>query len=93
VGDALQVAAESGAPGYALLLAVFFVAGTAPRRLQSKPQRLERRFAAAFLPPFAVAVFVVMLAQFPMELAAPRLMILTFGGLALTWLRREDGDD
>jgi O-antigen ligase len=89
--DHLQVAAETGIPGYALLLAAMVVTAIAPWRVRrAEGESIEKRFASAFLPPFAVSVFVVMLAQFPLEIAAPRLMILTLGALGLTWIRRDE---
>ena len=91
--DHLQVAAETGLPGYALLLLALDLAGMAGWKARHAPQPgLEQRFAALFLPAFAVAVFVVMLAQFPLELAAPRLMLVTFSALAITWIR-PDGQE
>jgi drug/metabolite transporter (DMT)-like permease len=78
-------------PGYALLLAALGVAAIAPwKRRPAADDPLERRFAVLLLPPLAAGAFVVMLAQFPLELAAPRLMFLTFGGLALTWIRSDE---
>ena len=81
--DHLQVAAEAGAVGYALFLASLAVlvrrspAEAAPRAV----------FARALRWPLATAIFLVCLAQFPLELAAPRLMFLTLGALCVTWNR------
>jgi len=41
--------------------------------------------------PLAVLVLVISIGQFPLELAAARLMFLTLGALCLTW-DREDVD-
>ena len=89
--DHLQVAAETGLPGYALMLAAMGSGLMAAWRAgrPTKAATPVRRFAHAFLPPFIAAIFVVMLAQFPLEIAAPRLMFLTFGGLAMTWIEDE----
>ncbi|HEX3581897.1 MAG TPA: O-antigen ligase family protein [Thermoanaerobaculia bacterium] len=69
--DHLQVAAETGLPGYALFLAA--IALCAGRR------------KSAFRWPLATVVFILTLAQFPLEAAAPRLILLTLGAIALTW--------
>jgi O-antigen ligase len=81
--DHLQVAAEAGIAGYALFLASLGLlvrrvpAGFAPRAL----------FARALRWPLVIAIFLVSLWQFPLELAAPRLMFVTFGALCVTWNR------
>ncbi len=68
--DHLQVAAETGLPGYALFLAA--IALCAGRR------------KSALRWPLATVTFVLTLAQFPLEIAAPRLALLTLGAIALT---------
>ncbi|HEX3071894.1 MAG TPA: O-antigen ligase family protein, partial [Thermoanaerobaculia bacterium] len=97
--DHLQVAAETGLPGYALfLLAIGIGSGIVAtrRRAQTGASSPEEAFARGFRWPLATAVFVICLAQFPLELAAPRLMILTLAALCVTWshddrpLRSED---
>jgi O-antigen ligase len=85
--DHLQVAAETGLPGYALFLAVIGL-GAGFRR-QTQPKNLEGSFARALRWPLAVLFLVLCLAQFPLELAAPRLMLITLGALCMTW----DDDD
>lgn len=83
--DHLQVAAETGLPGYALFLgAIAICAGRRRRPMASTP---EAAFARAMRWPLAALIFVLCLAQFPLELAAPRLMLLTIGALCLTWDR------
>jgi O-antigen ligase len=67
--DHLQVAAETGLPGYALFLAAIVLC--AGRR------------KSAFRWPLAAVIFVLTLAQFPLELAAPRLVLLTLGAIAM----------
>ena len=69
--DHLQVAAETGLPGYTLFLAA--IALCAGRR------------KSALRWPLAAVIFVLTLAQFPLELAAPRLVLLTLGAIAPTW--------
>jgi tetratricopeptide (TPR) repeat protein len=85
--DHLQTAAETGLPGYALfLLAIGIGSGIVRRRrARAGASSPETTFARAFRWPLATAVFVICLAQFPLELAAPRLMILTLAALCVTW--------
>jgi O-antigen ligase len=92
--DHLQVAAEAGLPGYALFLAAIAIGGGLTwRRLSggapapAEGVTLERTFGRALRWPLATVVFVICLAQFPLELAAPRLMIITLAALCLTWDR------
>ncbi|HJW94853.1 MAG TPA: O-antigen ligase family protein [Thermoanaerobaculia bacterium] len=85
--DHLQVAAESGLPGYALFLAA--IAIVAGRRKRAMPQTPRAQFARAFRWPFAALVLMIAMGQFPLELAAPRLMLLTLGAISMTWDRDE----
>ncbi len=84
--DHLQVAAEAGIFGYLLFLGAIALLVYRPRGWQPSPQR---EFARVLRWPLATAVFVVCLAQFPLELAAPRLMLLTLCALCLTWDRND----
>jgi O-antigen ligase len=86
--DHLEVAAETGLPGYALfLLAIGAGSGIvgSRRRARAVASSQEATFARAFRWPLATAVFVICLGQFPLELAAPRLVILTLAALCVTW--------
>jgi O-antigen ligase len=87
--DHLQIAAETGLPGYALFLAaIFFGARLRGRRETPRPRDLETHFARALRLPLAALVFVLCLAQFPLELPAARLALITLGTLCIGW----DGD-
>lgn len=83
--DHLQVTAEAGAFGYLFFLASL---GLLVRR-SSAPPTPRAPFARALRWPLATAIFVLCLAQFPLELAAPRLMFLTLGALSVTWNRTD----
>ncbi len=86
--DHLQVAAESGAPGYLLFLAAIgLIAGL---RRRSEPRTPQTMLARSMRWPFAVLIFVLCLAQFPLELAAARLMLLTIAAVCVTWDRHDD---
>lgn len=84
--DHLQVASETGLPGYALFLAALAVVAGRPRRGAARETQTAA-FARALRWPLVAAIFVVCLAQFPMELAAPRLMMISFAGLCVGWDR------
>lgn len=83
--DHLQVAAETGLPGWALFLAALGTGAAWRPRGAAAPGALEASFARALRWPLAVLVFVLCLAQFPLELAAPRLMLITLGALSIGW--------
>ena len=81
--DHLQVAAETGVPGYLLFLAA--IALCAGGRRKTATTTAEATFARALRWPLATVIFVICLAQFPLELAAPRLMLLSLGALCVAW--------
>jgi len=94
--DHLQVAAETGLPGYALFLMAIVMTGLrglgvswSRRPATPRPRDPEtsqtRLFARALRLPLAALVFVICLAQFPLEVAAPRLILLTLAALCITW--------
>jgi O-antigen ligase len=85
--DHLQVAAETGLPGYALLAcAIIYLAIPARRRRDSvTPRTPEQTAGHAIRAPLAATFFVVALAQFPLQIAAPRLMFLTLAAIAISW--------
>jgi O-antigen ligase len=87
--DHLQVAAESGVPGYLLYLAAIGLCAL-PFDRRGRLS-LHQGFARGLRLPLAVLVLVISIGQFPLELAAARLMFLTLGALCLTW-DREDVD-
>ncbi len=83
--DHLQVAAELGAPGSLLFLAALvLLLRRAPA--ESAPRAV---FARVLRWPLATAIALTCLAQFPLELAAPRLMFLTLGAVCVTWNRTD----
>ena len=86
--DHLQVAAESGLPGYALYLAAIALCAGWGRRSAGSPTR-EAEFARGLRWPFAALIVTISIGQFPLELAAARLMLLTLGALCLTWDRED----
>jgi putative inorganic carbon (HCO3(-)) transporter len=83
--DHLQVAAETGAIGSLLFLLALGMLAKRPAPVSEEPRVA---FARALRWPLATAIFVVCLAQFPLELAAPRLMFLTLAALCVTWTAR-----
>jgi O-antigen ligase len=89
--DHLQVAAETGLPGYALFAgAIALLAVPARRRRDSLvPRTAEQAVGHAIRVPLAATFFVAALAQFPLQIAAPRLMFLTLGAIAISWDRSD----
>jgi O-antigen ligase len=85
--DHLQVASETGLPGYSLFLGAIGVAAGIAARRRAAAASPEAVFARALRWPLAAAAFVICLAQFPLELAAPRLMFLSLGALCIAWDR------
>jgi O-antigen ligase len=87
--DHLQVAAETGLPGYALLASAIALLAIPARRRRDNvvPRTTEQTVGHAIRTPLAATFFVIALAQFPLQIAAPRLMFLTLGAIAISWDR------
>lgn len=85
--DHLQVASETGLPGTALFLGAIGVAAGIGARRRAASASSEAAFARALRWPLVAAAFVICLAQFPLELAAPRLIFLSLGALCIAWDR------
>jgi len=87
--DHLQVAAETGLPGYALFFAAvaYLAIPSRRRRDDPAPRTPEQTVGHAIRAPLAATFFVIAMAQFPLQLAAPRLMFLTLGAIAISWDR------
>jgi O-antigen ligase len=90
--DHLQVTAETGFPGYVLFLAGIALLAIPARRRgdPSAPRTAEQTAAHAIRTPLAATFFVIAIAQFPLQIAAPRLMFLTLGALAISWDRYDE---
>jgi O-antigen ligase len=84
--DHLQVAAEAGVIGSLLFLVSL---GVLARRSAGGERTARAQFARTLRWPLVTAIFIVCLAQFPLELAAPRLMFLTLGAMCVTWDRTD----
>ena len=84
--DHLQVAAEAGVIGSLLFLVSL---GLLARRSTEGEKTSRALFARTLRWPLVTAIFLVCLAQFPLELAAPRLLFLTLGALCATWDRTD----
>jgi O-antigen ligase len=87
--DHLQVAAETGFPGYALLAGAIAMLAIPARRRRDNPtpRTPEETVGHAIRAPLAATFFVAALAQFPLQLAAPRLMFLMLAAIAVSWDR------
>ena len=81
--DHLQLLAENGVPGYALFLAALvLIAGTWSARAGPGDRA---RFAGSIGWPLAVAIFVLCLASFPLQIAVTRHLLLTVAALSIGW--------
>jgi O-antigen ligase len=89
--DHLQVAAETGLPGYALLAAAlaYLAIPARRRRGDATPRTAKQTVGHAIRAPLAATFFVVALAQFPLQLAATRLMFMTLSAIAISWDRSD----
>jgi O-antigen ligase len=87
--DHMQVAAETGLPGYALLACALAMLAIPARRRRDDavPRTAEQTVGHAIRAPLAATFFVIAIAQFPLQIAAPRLMFLTLGAIAISWDR------
>ena len=85
--DHLQLLAETGVPGLALMTAGLVVIALRSRRRHggSPPAEVARLLAA----PLAVLVAIIMLAQFPMQIAAPAYTYALLGAACLAWTKEE----
>jgi O-antigen ligase len=85
--DHLQLLAEAGIPAYLLFLGAVVVIGrkSATPDRSERPQQLTRRFARDLAMPLVIAMFLLTTTQFPLQIAAPRLMFLYFAALCMAW--------
>jgi len=88
--DHLQVASETGLPGYLLFLSamVLMASGSRPCRDAAAGDggEAERRdFVQLLALPLAVSLFVLALAQFPLELVAPTHVYLWAAATLIAW--------
>lgn len=82
--DHLQILAESGVLGYAIFIAALVaLARLARRRSVSDDPRAA--IAHIFAVPFAVTIAILMLAQFPLQVASMQHLILTMAALGDRW--------
>jgi O-antigen ligase len=90
--DHLQVASETGIPGYALFIAALalIAAGSRERRegIAEDAEETSRSELVRLLSlPLAVSLFVLALAQFPLELVAPTHSYLWAAAAVMSWRR------
>jgi O-antigen ligase len=88
--DHLQVASETGLPGYALFLAALaLVASSTWQRRTEAAEKTDDESRAAFVRllalPLAVSMFILALAQFPLELVAPTHTYLWAAAAIVAW--------
>jgi O-antigen ligase len=84
--DHLQLLAEGGLPAYAIFLVGVLILGVPGlRRVDANVAGAKRSFARELRLPLAVTILVLPLAGFPLQIAAPRLVILYFSALCMSW--------
>lgn len=82
--DHLQILAESGAPGYLALVAMFaIVAAISLRRSPRDDERASIAFVLAL--PLVGALAVAMMAQFPLQIAAPSYILTFCAAMCFAW--------
>lgn len=89
--DHLEIAAETGLPGWLLYMAALVYLGSFSFRNNASSGQSRASLARLLALPLAIAFAVLALAQFPLQLAGPRTMILFLAALCITW-SRSDGD-
>jgi len=93
--DHLEVLAETGLPGYAILLAALAFLGVISFRAipaeavtaASPPQTVVARLLAL---PLAAGFFILALAQYPLQLASATSALLFLAAACVTWSRNEN---
>ena len=89
--DHLQVASETGMPGYALFLAALVMIASGSwqhKKVEEEADENERSELVRLLSlPLAVSLFVLALAQFPLELVAPTHSYLWAAATVVSWRR------
>lgn len=82
--------AEAGAPAFILLAAFLLYLGWPPADVEIDTKR--RHFVHDFMPAATIAVIVLSLAQFPLQLAATSTTFSFLAGLCVAWRSDESGD-
>ena len=83
--DHLQLLAEGGVPALAIFLGGLAVLSGAFWRRDAATSDQRQSFARNLRFPLALTILIVALAQFPLQIAAPRMVMLYFAALCLTW--------
>jgi O-antigen ligase len=84
--DHLQVAAEAGIPAFLILVAALTqLAAITIRGPRAELSDVRTRFAQLLALPLAVSLFVLMLAQFPLQLASSTVAILFAIAMCSAW--------
>jgi O-antigen ligase len=81
--DYMQVLAETGLPGLAILVAALYVVARRPAGESGDDDRARIGLGLGF--PLAAGFIILALAQFPLQVAVMRHLFLTLGALAIAW--------
>ncbi len=82
--DHLQILAESGFPGYLLFLAAAILIVLQSLRADSAAS-IRERIGHDIAAPLVITMFIVAMAQFPLQIAAPRVTLLYFAAMCIGW--------
>jgi O-antigen ligase len=85
--DHLQVLAELGIPGYALMVIALGLIAFAPRKKRGPQDHPRARFASVAALAGMTTLAISALVQFPLQLAATSVGYLYFAGLCFAWGR------
>jgi O-antigen ligase len=85
--DHLQTLAVSGLPGYLLFLGFVFLVGRVSFMKRTRNTDLRLTFVRLFAFPFTTGMLVLMLAQFPLEMASTLCVGVFLTALTLAWSR------
>ncbi len=89
--DHLEIAAETGFPGWLLYMAALgYLASHSFRRIAAGERDVRSALARLLALPLASAFAMLTLAQFPLQLAATRTMILFLAALCISWSTHDD---
>jgi O-antigen ligase len=88
--DHLQILAEVGLPGYAAVAAGLLYVASRGLRRRTAAASVRAAFARDLAPTATTLAAVMMLAQFPLQLAAPAATLAMLGAACIAWSEDED---
>jgi O-antigen ligase len=83
--DHLQILAETGVPGWLAVMGGILLVGALSYTRFAGPIDERSRLARLLAMPFATSIVIMMLAQFPLQLAAPAYTFMVIAGACVAW--------